>query len=255
VSKNIYNNGRYIDNNPTLHEEDYEYKAAYLKELLSDLTFERKDVCLLDIGGGGGFVANMVCHNLASRGYRVECHAMDLSQEMLDIQQKNNPYLTMVTTESSQVQLHRYDLTMLIDVIEHVEDNDKMASMVNGLSKYVLYNIPTEHNLFDLLRNLYTGGKYYQLQQETLGHLHFYSYPKAISYVKKHHQMIKWLFPNYSLHLLASTYVDHMQQKRNKLRKIELYVSSWIYRRIKFIAPYVIQGSLFVLAECKEDET
>lgn len=49
---NIYQDGTYLEKNPSLHEEDSEYKFAYIRELLQDVRPEGGRFRVLDIGGG-----------------------------------------------------------------------------------------------------------------------------------------------------------------------------------------------------------
>ena len=246
----IYRDGTYVKNNPSLHEEDSEYKVRYIRALLERLRFESDPIRVLDIGGGAGIVAAQVCRYLSAGGARVECHAFDLSPDMLAAQRRNNPYLSLATSNFDQIKAFPgYDLALLIDVIEHIPENGRMADEVDRLSRYVLYNIPTERNLLDWLRNIYTGGRYYPLQTASLGHVHFFSAATARRFVASHHRLRYWLFPDFSGHVLRAPHPDYVWQRENRLRRAELSLSRFVYRYLKPIAPYLIQGSLFILAD------
>ena len=248
---NIYRDGTYLSNNPTLHGEDSDYKFAYIRQLLSRCAFAGPSVHILDVGGGCGGIAALVCEQLAQQGLQVECHAFDLSPAMLEQQRVNNPYNTLATSDFAQIREQRYDLALLIDVIEHIPDNGPLADVVDHISRHVIYNIPIERNLFDWLRNLYMKRRYYALQNESLGHVHFYSYGGAKRFVRAHHRLVDWIFPDYHRHLLESDFPDYVVQRMNRLRGLELLVSRLIYRFLKPLAPWLIQGSLFILADSR----
>ena len=76
---NIYRDGTYLRNNPTLHGEDTDYKFNYIRRLLKRCAFAGPSVRILDVGGGGGAIAALLCEHLAQQGLKVECHAFDLS--------------------------------------------------------------------------------------------------------------------------------------------------------------------------------
>ena len=248
----IYQDGTYIDNNPSLHREDSEYKSRYIRTLLEGLRFDGSPIRVLDIGGGAGIVAARVCQFLSAGGVRVDCHAFDLSQEMLAVQRANNPHITLATSDFEQIRSSGgYDLALLIDVIEHIPDNAKVADDVDTLARFVLYNIPTERNLLDWLRNIYLGGRYYPLQTASLGHVHFFSAREARAFVAAHHRVLRWVFPDFCGHLFTSPHPDYVQQRGNRLRRMELLLSRMIYKYLRPIAPWLIQGSLFVLAESR----
>jgi hypothetical protein len=248
----IYRDGTYLENNPSLHEEDSEYKFHYMRQLLKGLCFAGEPIRVLDIGGGAGIIGAQVCQLLAAGGIRVECHAFDLSAEMLARQKVNNPFLTLVTSDFEQIRNSgKYHLTLLIDVIEHIPDSVSLAGEVNQISQYVLYNIPTEQNLLDWLRNKYLSGQYYESQTASIGHIHFFSASSAKRFVQEHHQILETIFADFSGHLLDSPHPDYVKQRNNRLRLAELRFSRFIYRRLNWLAPWLIQGSLFILAESK----
>ncbi len=246
----IYVDGTYIQNNPSLHEEDSLYKFAYIRELLQGMTFPGKRIRILDVGGGAGAISADVCRLLSQAQIEVECHAFDLSQEMLSVQKGNNPFITLATSDFEEIKNSgNYDLALLIDVIEHIPDNEKFADEIDRLARFIIYNIPTERNLLDWLRNLYMRGQYYVSQTKSLGHIHFFSAGSAKRFVMKHHKFRKSIFPDFSNHVLQSPHVDCVRQRLNALRRAELTISRLIYKWLKWLAPWIIQGSLFVLAE------
>ncbi len=222
--------------------------------MIEKCEFQGASLRILDIGGGAGIIAAEVCRFLSSKGFQVECCAFDLSPEMLAAQKSNNPFNTLATSEIAQIRSKgKYDLVLLIDVIEHIPDNGAVAEYVDQLARYVLYNIPTENNLFDWLRNIYMRRKYYALQMASLGHVHFFSCLGAKRFVCAHHRFITSIFPDYPGHLLDSDFPDYVMQRSNRLRALELSISRFIYKRLRWLAPWLIQGSLFILAESRSN--
>lgn len=247
---NIYQDGTYLEKNPSLHEEDSEYKFSYIRKLLLDVRPEGERFRVLDIGGGAGLVAAQVCQFLSTKGVPVECHAFDLSTDMLAKQKANNPFVTLATSDFKEIKnCGAYDLALLIDVIEHIPDNDSIADEVDRLSSYVIYNIPIEYNLLDWLRNIYLSGRYYASQTASIGHVHFFSVSSAKKFIRAHHRMLRYSFPDFSGHLLDSHHPDYVKQRANSLRRAELRFSRFVYKWFNWLAPWLIQGSLFVLAE------
>jgi len=249
---NIYSDGTYIASNPSLHAEDSEFKMSYVAQLLEKVDWNRTRINILDIGGGAGILGKFVCEWFIKRGYTVSVHALDLSREMLEVQKKNNPYLEKISAgEITLLGEEFFDLILMIDVIEHIEDCHQFAADLNKYAHYIIYNIPIEINLMDVLRNIAMRNRHYQIQTESLGHIHFFSAKTATEFVDKHHKVVQKIFAGYAIYYLFSSYTNYVNQRKNLLRKIELVISAVIQKVIPFFAPYCIQGTLFFLARTK----
>lgn len=252
MSDNIYSDGSYIEQNKTLHIEDSLHKFKFIKELIDCIIFSKKNIKVLDVGGGAGLVGKYVCEYLISLDYNIEFFALDLSLEMLEIQKKNNSNIKEIYNLAiEKINKNDFDLVLMIDVIEHIPEHTFVASHLNKISKNIIYNIPLEINVFDFLRNKYMKNNYYKMQTETIGHIHFFSYQSAIRFIKKYHMIKKYIFVDYASHILKNDSVEYNIQKSNKLRRLELKTSHFIVKYFKVLAPYLIQGSLFAIVERK----
>lgn len=245
---NIYDNGTYLSYHPTIHEEDSGFKFRQLVGFLGVPEFGRKEIRVLDVGGGAGKLGFLVAQHFRERGYEVEFVALDLSARMLEVQKRNNPHisrtLNMSLTDCDEM---GFDLALMVDVVEHIPEKHRAAEKVNTLSRYALYNIPVEINLFDALKNIYMRGRYYRLQTESLGHLHFFSYSSCKRLIKSHHHLIRHKFVDYCRHILSSNSPNHIRLRNNRLMALELKLSLWIWKYLRPFAPYLIQGTIFFL--------
>jgi len=249
----IYTDGTYIASNPSLHAEDSEYKMSYVAQLLEKVEWNRKRINILDIGGGAGLLGKFVCDWFVSRGYTVCATALDLSGEMLEIQKRNNPHVKNTCIgDIAQLDKEMFDLVLMIDVIEHIENCEQFADNLNKYTEFIIYNIPVEINLVDTLRNIAMQKRYYKIQTESLGHIHFFSVQSAVRFIARHHEVLKTLFAGYASYFLFSPYPDYVNQRKRLIRKIELILSSFIEKVTPFLAPYCVQGSLFCLVKSKK---
>ncbi|WP_165922990.1 class I SAM-dependent methyltransferase [Sulfurirhabdus autotrophica] len=248
----IYSDGTYIEHNPSLHQEDSAYKMTYLESLLETIEWPKGLIRILDVGGGAGILGWLVCEWFHQHGYTVECWALDLSEEMLALQRAHNPYITETRLGGmEQLGNQDFDLALVIDVIEHVPEHHLFSEALNRRAKYILYNIPIEQNLFDVLRNLYMRGRYYALQTKSLGHVHFFTPGAAKAFVRVHHQLLGTRFSHFAMHLLTTDHPAYKIQLQHRLRYVELKLSAWIRRWLCSLAPWLVQGSLFILARRK----
>ena len=254
MSMDIYNNGTYLEKNKTIHSEDSEYKFSYIKKLIKEIDFSNTTVKVLDVGGGAGLIGKFLCEYIISQNKTVEFYALDLSLKMLEIQKINNKNIVKTyALPLDELNEKNFDLILMIDVIEHIPNKEITSKLLNTLTKNIIYNIPLELNLFDRLRNYYMKGNYYKIQTKTIGHIHFFSYLSALRFVEKYHKLKKYYFADYSSHILSSSSEEYISQKNNKLRRLELKISSFLFKYLKIFSPYIIQGSLFILVE-KDDK-
>lgn len=251
----IYNDGTYIDHNPTLGFEDAQYKFGYIKKLIERNWKEfsnKKKLSILDIGGGCGELGRLLCEYLIHQGMEITFTALDLSSKMLEVQKQTNPHISEYLNISAEdIDDRHFDITLLIDVIEHIPNYLAFTQKLKNFSKFVIFNIPIEKNLFDKMKNIYFKGQYYKWQEESLGHLHFFSYNDTKHYLRTNFSNFDCIYPQYANHVLASSSENYTKQLKSKLRKMELYISYFIGKYLKIIAPYIVQGSLFALAKCR----
>lgn len=255
TKEDIFNEQTYIEHNPTLGYEDVNYKFSYIRQLLNELNFNNQEISILDVGGGGGFLGKVIAEYFISKRIKVKFYALDVSLKMLEVQKSNNPYITGVFNcylDELEVDAP-FDLLLMIDVIEHIPDKDAASRKIQQICDYALYNIPTEVNLMALLKNIYMKNNYYKMQRASLGHLHFFTYNTAYNHFSKFFIPIKYIFPNYSQHILHTDTTEFDVQRNNKLRRYELIISVFLYKYFKFLAPYLVDGSLFILGKSKNE--
>jgi len=246
----IYNNGTYLRYNPGLHAEASEFKFDQMLEFLNILDFPGERIRILDVGGGAGLIGQKVADYFHERGYEVDFVAVEMSEHMIEVQRKNNPYIRKALKSSLlDCEESGFDLVLMIDVIEHVIEKSLAAVKTNRLSKYAIYNIPIEINLMDILRNTYMRGRYYPLQTESLGHVHFFSYSSCNRFIRRHHRIIKHKFVEYCRYRLSSDDPVDVQFRKRRVIALELRVSCWIRTFLKWFSPYLIQGSTYFLVE------
>jgi 2-polyprenyl-3-methyl-5-hydroxy-6-metoxy-1,4-benzoquinol methylase len=171
----IYKDNSYIEKNPTLHSEDSEFKFQNIKRFLSSVKVKNKRIKILDIGGGAGIIGKLVLDYFLENRIVVTFHSLDLSTQMLKIQSKNNPQINkLVNCSIDECPESNYDLVLMIDVIEHIEEKEYSAKNLNKLGKNIIYNIPIEINFFDILKYLKSNFRYYKRQKVRWGHIHFF---------------------------------------------------------------------------------
>ena len=171
----VYLQGGYMARNPTWHVEDSAWKAAQVRKALERHGLAPRTVC--EVGCGAGAILKDLEQTVPSIerlvGYDIspDAHALSAAHrsERLDFK------LGDLTDEAPSV---TFDLLLLLDVIEHVEDYLGFLRALRGRGERVILNIPLDLTALSLVR-----GKLAEWREQ-LGHLHYFTRQSAIASVR-----------------------------------------------------------------------
>lgn len=146
---NIYKDHTYLKNNPGWHEGDAEYKSGEILRLLSRNQIDFKSVC--DIGcGSGGILVRLA----AQFNETVQLVGFDISDDAISIARKKEDrrvrFEQKDITEASQQ--HSFDLLLVIDVIEHLDNYFRFLEKISPIGKYTVFHIPLDMSVWALFR-------------------------------------------------------------------------------------------------------
>lgn len=161
----IYKDSSYIEKNQTWHEEDSEWKYAHIRELIKNITITNA----VDVGCGAGKIIELLQHDFPD----VECHGFDITDNVQKFWEKRDPRIQFHFKDILTEQVH-YDLLLLIDVFEHVEDYYSFLRLLRKKSKYFVFHIPLDMFVLATLTSNYKQKK------ESVGHLHYFDYNTAL---------------------------------------------------------------------------
>jgi len=172
ASNCAYDNGVYLTNNPTWHEEDSLWKADNIIELIRRNRLEPSSVA--EVGCGAGGVLKGVSDALPS----VSCTGFEISSQAYEIcRNKIAPRLSFEHADLLSVDLSKpYDILLAIDVFEHVEDYIGFLRKIKLKGEYKIFHIPLDLSVQAVFRKspiLYSREKY--------GHLHHFTKEIALS--------------------------------------------------------------------------
>lgn len=106
--------------------------APWISETASKL-LEQKNLYMLDMGCGGGFISN----KLAKKGHTVK--GIDLSPTSLDVAKKYDSTKSVEYSIGDVTQLNftpnQFDVTLSCDVLEHVEEPQKLVQEAYRVTK------------------------------------------------------------------------------------------------------------------------
>jgi len=161
----------YLHANPTWHVEDSPWKATQILQLIARNNLQPKSV--VEVGCGAGEILNQLQQRMADKtiefsGYEISPDAFKLAQsrqkERLQFYQKD-------LLDNSKT----YDLLLMIDVFEHVEDYIGFVRKCSPKATYKIYHIPLDISVWSLFTNYPISAR------KQVGHLHYFMKDTALA--------------------------------------------------------------------------
>jgi cyclopropane fatty-acyl-phospholipid synthase-like methyltransferase len=167
-----YQNGSYLENNPTWHEEDSPWKAEKILDLLNKNGVKPRTIAEIGCGAGG------ILRSLADYDPESICHGYEISSDAYELCKKKSQINLQFFHEDllSKELNEEYDLLLAIDVFEHVEDYIGFLRKLKPRGRYKVFHIPLDLSVQAVLRVSpieYSRNKY--------GHLHHFTKEIALS--------------------------------------------------------------------------
>ena len=145
-----YQSGKYWEENATFHEEDSDFKFQNFMTLL--LRNPRVNMSgIVDMGCGAG----RIIWNFSERYKNITCKGIDLNKEMVAYaaQKYHNPNLFFDTDAETVKGDPSFNMVVLADVFEHIDDYLGFLKDINRNFSYQLFNIPLDLSVISLARN------------------------------------------------------------------------------------------------------
>lgn len=166
-----YITGEYLEKNPTWHIEESPWKVRHILPMLKRHHLEPHTIC--EVGCGAGEVLRLLQTSMSDTctfwGYDISPQAIEMCQE------KANERLHFKLADIRQEQDIFFDLLLVLDVIEHLEDYFSFLRDLKPKSTYKLFHIPLEVSVQGVLR-----GKIFLQNRDLHGHLHYFTKETAL---------------------------------------------------------------------------
>lgn len=165
----IYDDGGYLKNNPSWHSEDSIWKADKIITILekNNITY----TSVVDVGCGAGKVLGVFCEKFSLKtfyGYEISPQAFELTHEI------NLPNIKFFLQDFFKSNKLNYDISLAIDVFEHVENPYCFLKDMSQVSKYSVFHIPLSASALNVLKNGLINEK------NQWGHIHYYCKETAL---------------------------------------------------------------------------
>lgn len=167
-----YTSGQYLAANPDWHESDSPWKASLIKKMFDRNNLTPQTVC--EIGCGTGLVLSSLQEQL---GERVRLDGYDISPQAIErAQTRANERLRFHCEDIMNQTNRRYDLVLLVDVIEHLEDYFGFLRRIKSMSPYKILHIPLDLSVQSVARITPILE-----QRSVVGHIHYFTKEIALA--------------------------------------------------------------------------
>ena len=226
----IYKDGTYLKNNPDWNAGDSSFKANKIVQLLRKHKLILESVCEVGCGSGEMLV------KLSSQLPNVNFVGVDISQDAINIAK---------TKETSQIRFElrditnnhfnqHFDLILVIDVIEHIENYFKFLRDVRPRGRYTVFHIPLDMCMWSLFReNMLIESK------DRVGHIHAFT-----------EDFIKSVLKDCGYKIIDGVYTETNLKPLKAKQKLVEFTRRIIFKINKRFCSKTIGGmSILILAE------
>ena len=175
MAEKLYTSGNYLEKNPGWHVEESPWKARQIMQMLTRNHLEPHTIC--EVGCGVGEVLKQLQEHMEDNctftGYDISPQAIELAQSRV------NARLYFKLMDIKQEQGVFFDLILVMDVIEHLEDYFSFLRAIGPKSAYKIFHIPLDLSAQTVLRR-----KALLHVRTMYGHLHYFTKETALQAVE-----------------------------------------------------------------------
>jgi cyclopropane fatty-acyl-phospholipid synthase-like methyltransferase len=145
----LYTSGEYLEKNPTWHVEESPWKAKQVIRMLRKDQIAPKTIC--EVGCGAGEVLKQLQKYMGDDcflwGYEISTQALELSKS------RANERLHFKLADLRQEKDAFFDLILVMDVIEHLEDYFSFLRGIKSKGQYKILHIPLDLSMQTIVRS------------------------------------------------------------------------------------------------------
>jgi SAM-dependent methyltransferase len=180
----IYTNGEYLQKYPNWHVEDSPWKAQHVIRILRSNGVLPKTIA--EVGCGAGEIIrrlSMAFPDAQCRGFEISPDAFGLTRG------RENERLSYHLSDVGGTG-ERFDLILLMDVIEHIEDCFGFLRSLRKQTDYLVAHIPLDLSFLSLVIDVP------MINRRNAGHIHYFTKSTALALLcDTGYAVIDWFYP------------------------------------------------------------
>jgi hypothetical protein len=169
----IYTDGAYRELHPSWHVKDSPWKAGQIMRAFARANISARTIC--EVGCGAGEVLRQLQMQLPPDtqlcGYEISPDAYAMCKE------RQNERLHFCLADLATTEAH-FDVLLIIDVIEHVEDCFGFLRALQNKATYTICHIPLDLTVHGLVRH------HLMHYRRELGHIHYFTKNTALALLR-----------------------------------------------------------------------
>lgn len=206
--QDLYTQGDYLNKQPTWHLEESPWKARAVLRMLQQHQLVPAKVC--EVGCGAGEVIRLVQLGLPATcelyGYEISPQAFALCQA------RANEHLHFKLADLTQEQETCFDLLLVMDVFEHVEDYFSFLRALKSRAEYKIFQIPLDISVRTVLRDRLID------YRKAYGHIHYFTKELALQALRDvGYEVLDWFYTMEDAELPPLHHASALRRLRRQL--------------------------------------
>jgi SAM-dependent methyltransferase len=206
MSNDLYTKGEYLVRHPDWHVDDAAWKASNILKMMRRNKLQPNSVA--EFGCGAGEILKKLQESMPAtvrfEGFEVSPQAIELTRS------RENDQLKFFLKDLSSIPGNRgYDLSLMIDVFEHVEDFYGFLKVARDKAKQIIFHIPLDLSVQSVWR-----GYPLMRKRKNSGHIHYFTKDTALAALTDSgYEITDWFY--------TGSYIDlPVKTRASKLVKI-----------------------------------
>lgn len=200
---NIYKNGSYLHKNPEWDVDDSPWKAKNILKIIQRNSIFPNTVC--EIGCGAGEILRQLRENMNGvtfYGYEVSPQAFKLCNA------RTSDRLHFKLKDILEEEKIFFDVILMIDVIEHIEDYLGFLRKTRSLSTYKIFHFPLDLSVQSVIRS-----SPILKNRENVGHIHYFTKDLALQILKDTgYEVIDFFYTPTTLELKVRSFKSYLMR-------------------------------------------
>jgi len=171
LDRNVYTDGEYLEKNPNWFVEESPFKVRQILRMMEKNRLQPKRIC--EVGCGAGEVLKLLQEKMdvACRfwGYDISPQALEMCKS------RANERLQFKLADISQEEGTFFDVMLVLDVIEHLEDYFGFLNRIRSKSDLKMFHIPLDLSVQAVLRR-----RGLLKRRELFGHIQYFTKETAL---------------------------------------------------------------------------